>query len=62
MKKGKYASMTDDDFERLLCDQINGLSASDLLFISGIYEALSEHFNNDVLDAWEEEQAENEIT
>ena len=55
----KYAAMTDDDFDRILVELVGSESGTALLLIPGIYEILSEYFNNEVLDRWEVEQAEN---
>jgi hypothetical protein len=41
-----------DDFDRILADLMDEQPASHLLSIPGVYEAVSEHFNNDVIDAW----------
>ena len=46
--------ITTKDFDRLLADIID----NDILFllsIPGVYQILSEHYNNDVLAAWETE-------
>jgi hypothetical protein len=55
----RYDKMTTEDFDRLLADVIDREhpKASDLLTVPGIYEILSEHLNNAVLEAWDEEQA-----
>ena len=54
--KDPYANMTDEDFDRILARLVIENAAS-LLTIPGVYEAVSEHFNNDVLTTWEQEQA-----
>ena len=46
----------DDNFERILISIVNDMSASDLLSIPGIYEILSKHLKNRILQTWEEEQ------
>jgi len=51
-----YSKMTDEDFDRLLVEHVSGCCAGTLLQIPGIYAILSEHFNNDVLDAWTKEK------
>lgn len=60
---GKYAKVTTEDFDRLLAEVLynediceNG-AAPRLLAIPGIYEVLSEYYNNEILDAWDAEQA-----
>ena len=50
----RYENMTDDEYDGIL----NGLvidNAHTLLSIPGLYEVVSEHFNNDVLSIWEED-------
>jgi hypothetical protein len=49
-----YERMTTDDFDRCLAEVINNDNdnPSALLSIAGIYEVLSEHYNNAVLDEW----------
>lgn len=49
--------ITTDDFDRLLVqviDDDNG-SPSDLLSVPGVYEILSEHYNNAVLEEFQRE-------
>lgn len=53
-----YAKMTDDDFDRILGEIVDAQPASALLSIPGVYEAVREEFNNDVLTRWEEESEE----
>lgn len=54
-----YSKMTSDDFDELLAERIDGFcenrGGSAVLQIPGIYEIMSEYFNNEVLEAWEEE-------
>lgn len=48
------SKMTDEDFDEGLQQIINeNCCAEDLLKIPGIYEILSEHFNNEILERWE---------
>ena len=56
------AEITNEDFDRILFEDILGhkCKAVDLISISGIYEILSEHFNNEIIELWEEEQKEEE--
>lgn len=54
----KYAKMTNEEFQEILVEIINENLPSDLLCIPGIYEILSEEFNNDILTRWEERQVE----
>ena len=53
---GEYDEMTQEDFDRILVSIVGDVPASSLIGIPGIYEILSEHFNNEVLETWEEEQ------
>lgn len=48
--------MSDKDFDRILTTIIRKQSANQLIAIPGIYEIVSEHFNNNVLEEWEKEQ------
>ena len=53
----KLSTMTNEDFNRLLCDLIDkhNVKASQLLSVPGIYEILSEEYNNEIIDAFMEE-------
>ena len=53
---GKYDKMTQEDFNRILGDIMQEAGGRAILTIPGVYEVVSEHFNNDVLDRWEQEQ------
>lgn len=48
-------TITTKDFDRLLASVIDNDIFS-LLSIPGVYQVLSEHYNSDVLAAWETEQ------
>ena len=48
-------TITTRDFDRLLASVIDN-DIFFLLSIPGVYQALSEHYNNDVLAVWESEQ------
>lgn len=54
----KYDKMTQEEFDDILSDLVNQAGSDVLMSIPGIYEIVSEHFNNDVLDAWEEKHAD----
>jgi hypothetical protein len=47
--------ITDEEFDQLLIQIINEHPASNLLSIPGIYEILSEEFNNEILDRFEQQ-------
>lgn len=51
-----YSKMKQEDFDRILEQVVSEEIAGNLLTIPGVYEVLSEHFNNEVLDRWEREQ------
>ena len=48
--------MTQEEFYDILQDLVSACSASTLLSIPGIYEVLCEHFNNEVIERWEDKQ------
>ena len=58
--KDRYAKMTDLDFDRILADIVGRLTGPQILEVPGAYEAFSEHFNNEVLEIWEETHTEPE--
>jgi hypothetical protein len=48
-----YTKMTDDDFDSILESLVKEMTAQEILYnISGCYELIREHLNNDVLDKW----------
>lgn len=51
------ATMIDDDFDRILVDVVREESVELLIRIPGVYDALREHFNNEVLTRWKQEEA-----
>jgi len=55
-ERNPYAEMTQDDFDRILLDILKGETAQEILRIPGVAEILIEHYNNEVLDRWEQEQ------
>lgn len=56
----KYEKMTSEDFDRLLGQVVSEYSPIQLLYMPGVYECLSEEFNNEVLARWEIEQTPEE--
>ena len=48
-----YDKMTDNEYDSILTEVVKE-NASILITIPGVYEAVSEFFNNDVLDRWAE--------
>jgi hypothetical protein len=51
----KYEKMTQEEFDEILRSLVVD-NAWDLLSIPGVYEAVSEHFNNEILEIWEKKQ------
>lgn len=54
MSENKYSELTDEDFDRILGEVVKE-NAGSLLTIPEAYNVLSEHFNNEVLERWENE-------
>ncbi len=52
----EYAEMTHDDFVRLVTELAEKDGAAIIITIPGIWEILSEHYNNDALDLWKIER------
>ncbi len=48
-----YDTMTDSDFDRVLRDVLNR-TGCDLLSIPGVYAIVSEHYQSEVLAAWDQ--------
>ena len=46
--------ITDDEFDGILLSILEAEGAQTLLMIPGVYEILSEYYNNDVLGIWED--------
>ena len=58
-----YSKMTQEDFNNILTNILSRQTGAQLLSIPGIYEVVSEHFNNEILEEWEEptiEEKENQ--
>ena len=55
-KETDYSEMTQPEFDSILFDIVNGLEIDVLMTLRGIYEIVSEEFNNDVLTEWEKRQ------
>ena len=59
----KYDKMTNDEFDAYLSEIIDNeysIGPSCLLQVPGIYEILSEHFNNEVLERWEDDHPDDD--
>lgn len=53
-----YSKITNEDFNRLLKELVNKEPASNLLLIPGVYEIVSEEYNNEVLNLWASENSD----
>ncbi|MBW1953532.1 MAG: hypothetical protein JRI66_10685 [Deltaproteobacteria bacterium] len=60
MKKEKR-TITSEEFNNILVEIIGETDPIVLLRIPGVYEILSEHFNNEVLERWEQENLIDEV-
>ena len=56
MARGRYAWVTTEMFDRKLAELVGEMSGEEIVAVPGAYEVLSEHLNNDVLDALEKER------
>lgn len=52
--------MTQEEFDNGLMNILGEMKASQLISIPGIYEILAEHFNNEIIDKWEEDNYKDE--
>ena len=55
-----YSKMTQDEFFQILGEIIEEEPACNILSVNSVYEALSEEYNNEVLDRWLARQTDNE--
>jgi hypothetical protein len=53
MCKYEDQGMTQAIFNSMLEDLVAGMSAGAILAVAGVYEILSEHFNNDIVEQWD---------
>lgn len=53
--KSKSRKITTEEFNRILVEIIRETDPITLLRVPGVYEALAEYFNNEVLEKWEKE-------
>lgn len=51
------SNITDQEFYDRLEEKLSGISAIEILGISGIYEILAEEFNNEIIEEFEKEQS-----
>ena len=54
----RYSWVTTEMFDAKLAELLDEMSGGGILQIPGVYEVVSEHLNNDVLEALEAERAE----
>jgi hypothetical protein len=52
----RYDKMTQVEFDVILEELVMEMAASEILQVDGVYSALAEYLNNDVLDRWAEWQ------
>ena len=57
---GKYDKITNDEFCDILGDILQE-EGRNLLSVPGVYEIVSETFNNEVLRIWEEKQSDDDL-
>ena len=50
------SDITQAEFDNILKQFLKNFKGTELLSIPGIYEILSEEFNNDVIAVWEKQQ------
>ena len=55
-----YGKMTDDEFDEILQEILECKMTIQILSIPGVYELISEEYNNEVLDLWARRQAKKE--
>ncbi len=58
----EYAALSQEEFDRRLVELLKKEPAPSLLAIAGVYEILSEYFNNDILDQWRRDQDEHDAS
>ena len=51
-----YSKMTQEDYDSILIEILKQKRASQLIVLPGIYEIVSEEFNNEILKIWEQRQ------
>jgi hypothetical protein len=54
--KTDYSKMTQQDFDNILFEKLENMKASEIIRLPGIYEIVSEEFNNEILSEWDAEQ------
>jgi len=55
MSTAKFGPISDKEYDRRLAECLSGMEVYDMLQIPGIYQAASEHFNNVILEEYEDD-------
>jgi calcineurin-like phosphoesterase family protein len=53
-----YSKMTNEEFDAILGELLRKMTGEQLMDVPGVYDIVSEHFNNEVLDKWAERNPE----
>lgn len=51
----KHREITAVEFDLILVELVRDIDPVTLLRVPGVYEALAEHFNNEVLERWKKD-------
>jgi hypothetical protein len=51
-----YTNLSHDEFVRRLTEKVDEMTGGAVLAVPGVYELMSEHWNNDILDDWKSDQ------
>jgi PHP family Zn ribbon phosphoesterase len=49
-------SIPTEDFDRILMSIVRDMKVPQIMDLAGVYEAVSEEYNNEVIEKWEEEE------
>ncbi len=55
----KDVKITTEEFDQALSDILGNLTGGQLMTVPGVYEVVSEHFNNEALDLAKSKRARN---
>ena len=55
-----YSKISNEEFDAILAEILNEMTGEQILQIPGVYGEISEHFNNEALERWEQRQADKE--
>ncbi|NIR48314.1 hypothetical protein GWN75_07975 [candidate division KSB1 bacterium] len=53
-------TINQEEFDRRLMKKLEDVKASELIHLPGIYEILSEEYNNEIIEEWEIDEASKE--